>query len=119
MATCVEISVDDSGAVSVGLTDGPSESGQTQPAKSIGDALAMARHLLTQPQSSDQTSAGTPDGQGGGTGPDAGGTTVSSVQGSATDPDGDGDNDTTAGGDTDGDAKALWDQLAQMKLPQN
>jgi hypothetical protein len=109
MGTCVEISVDDSGAITVGLTDEPSDSSQGQPAKSIGDALAMARHLLMQPQqSSDQTSSGTPNGAGGGTGPDAAGTTVSSTADAG-----------SSGEAGSGDAKALWDSLAQMNVPQN
>lgn len=113
MGTCVEIAVDDSGAITVGLCDGPSDASQTQPAKSIGDALAMARHLLMQPQqSSDQTSSGTPNGAGGGTGPDAAGTTVSSTADAAS---GTGSNGEAGSGD----AKALWDSLAQMNVPQN
>jgi hypothetical protein len=112
MGTCVEIAVDDNGQVTVGLCDEPSDSSQSQPAKSIGDALAMARHLLTQPQqagqSSDQTSSGTPNGVGGGTGPDATGTTVSSTQDAG-----------SSGEAGPQDAKALWDSLAQMNLPQH
>lgn len=129
MSTCVMICTDDKGAVTVGLGDPPADASDMQPAKSVGDALAMARHLLTQPQtgtdSPGQTSDGTQtgdeaaggpsgtqpgNGMGGGTGPDAGGSTVSSTQ------------DTGAGGSKSGqpgDAQAMWDALAQMNMPQN
>lgn len=108
MGTCVEIAIDDSGAVTVGLCDEPSgDSDSMQPAQNVQQALQMAKHLLTQPAQQDGSGAsGTPDGTGGGTGPDAGGSVVQSPT-----------QDDTAS--AQGDPKAIWDALAQINMPQN
>jgi hypothetical protein len=46
MATTVEITLSDDGKVLVGITDTPSDPSAMQPAGSIQEALAMARHIL-------------------------------------------------------------------------
>jgi len=133
VSTTVEITLGDDGKISVGLTDAPSSVPEDmQPASSLADALQMARHILSNPQAAQQEEAseppdgdddtslsgsaaatagsgGTPNGKGGGTGPDQSGPAV------ADDTQGPG----AATGNNGQDAKAIWDALANMNLPQH
>lgn len=124
MSTTVEITLADDGSISVGLADGPSsDPDDMQPAKSIGDALAMARHILSNPQQAqaadDQEDAAEGDGDvdtsgadgtGGGTGPDASGSVVQ---------DDTQDTGASQAGSKQGDqsAQEIWNALIDMNKP--
>jgi len=119
MATTVEITLSDDGKVLVGITDTPSDPSSMQPAGSVADALAMARHIL---QPSDKGGPQVPGSSAGGTatGVDQSGAMSdgSTVQDAGT-ASGDGPPASSADSKSPTDARAIWDELAQQAIPRH
>lgn len=119
MATTVEITLSDDGKVMVGITDAPSDPSSMQPAGSLADALAMARHILQPGKAGGPQVPGTSAGDTA-TGLDqsgamSDGTTVQS-DGTAS---GGGDPASSADSSKPTDPRAIWDELAQQAIPRH
>jgi hypothetical protein len=119
MATTVEITLSDDGKVLVGITDTPSDPSAMQPAGSIQEALAMARHILQPGKVAGPQVPGSSNGEMA-TGLDrsgamSDGTTVQS-DGTAS-----GGDDPRSSGDSASatDPRALWDELANQAIPRH
>lgn len=130
MSVTVEITLDDSGKLTVGIDDDPTADPEsTQPADSINQALAMAKHLLENPPAEGSGDADDGDGlnmNAGGNGP--GGSPMPPSGSNATGGAGDASAALSAGGGPGsaggaggggggGDAKAMWDELAAQQGP--
>lgn len=124
MATTVEITLGDDKTLTVGIAEQPSaDLDDSQQVATLDQALAMAKHLLTNPppDSDEGDEDGAPDAD------DAGGAAGGAAQpmpgggaglaASATPAAGGAGQGGASAGGGGGDAQAMWDQLAQQQGP--
>lgn len=117
MATTVEITLADDQTLTVGIAEQPSaDLDDSQQVANIDQALAMAKHLLTNPPADTDNEAGEDDSAAGGAGaPTA---QASGSPGGADGSGGAGGVATTGSGGAGGnDAQAMWQQLAAQQGP--
>ncbi|NUX58674.1 hypothetical protein [Paraburkholderia youngii] len=107
MAQTVEITQADDGSYTVGLVDEPSaDQEDTQQVQSIDQALAMAKHLLSNPPADDGDNDADDQGQAGAADDTNQPATAGSSPAAA-----------ASGAKGGNDAQAMWDQLAAQQGP--